>query len=86
MQYVQQERERIVSGLAQLGFTVYPSQANYILFKCRRGVDLRGALLREGIMIRDCSNYIGLGAGYYRTAVLSREKNLRLLEVMDGMP
>ena len=82
VQYVQQERERMAIALKQLGLTVYPSEANFILFKCNRDINLRDALLVKGIMIRDCSNYVGLGKGYYRTAVLSREKNTQLLNTM----
>jgi threonine-phosphate decarboxylase len=44
---------------------------------------LRGELLRHNILIRDCSNFPGLEPGYYRTAVLSEDKNKRLLEAVQ---
>ena len=84
MQYVRHERGRMSAELARLGFTVYPSEANFILFKCRQDVDLRSILLKKGIMIRDCSNYKGLGNGYYRTAVLSGEKNTQFLDAISA--
>ena len=81
--YIRHERERMATELTRLGFAVYPSEANFILFKCRRDIDLRGVLLTKGIMVRDCSNYKGLGKGFYRTAVLTTEKNTRFLDAMN---
>ena len=34
-------------------------------------------------MIRDCSNYRGLGRGYYRVAVRKREENEELFCALD---
>ena len=80
VEYVKNERKSITAGLLKHGFTVYPSEANFILFKC--GIDLRGELLKAGIMIRDCSNYTGLEKGYYRTAVLTSDKNRLLIKAI----
>ncbi|MDY5882386.1 MAG: threonine-phosphate decarboxylase, partial [Roseburia sp.] len=33
-------------------------------------------------LIRDCSNYQGLGKDYYRIAVKTRQENERLIAVM----
>ena len=33
----------------------------------------------QGVLIRDCANYSGLGPGYYRVAVRTGEENDRLL-------
>lgn len=78
------EREWLQKGLEKLGFTVYPSDANFLLFRCHG--DMTGALWRtcadRGILIRDCSNYRGLGAGYYRVCVRSRKENTLLLQVL----
>ena len=45
-------------------------------------------LLEKGILIRDCSDYKGLGKGYYRVSVKKTEDNMMLLnaikEVCDG--
>ena len=51
---------------------------SYILFYSER-TDLARLLLERGIAIRDCSNYVGLGPGWYRVAVRLREENERLL-------
>ena len=58
------------------GITVFPSLANYVLFRCAQApADLYARLLREyGIAVRDCSNYRGLEDGsWFRAAVRLEE-------------
>lgn len=76
--YISAERQQLQSGLQGLGLRVIPGAANYILFYSER-TDLAQLLLERGIAIRDCSNYVGLGPGWYRVAVRLREENERLL-------
>lgn len=76
------EKAYLLAGLAALPVKVYGHAANYIFFSCDRH-DLHLRLREHGILIRDCSNYEGLGAGYYRIAVRRREENVRLLEALD---
>lgn len=78
---IEQEREYLSTGLKRLGMKVHPSQVNYLLFECCN-TGLKEALIRFGILIRDCSNYRGLGKGYYRIAVKCRGDNRYLLECM----
>ena len=40
-------------------------------------------LLERGVLIRDCSNYRGLGPGWYRAAVRTHAENVRLLETIQ---
>lgn len=75
-----EERDYLKKGLADLRFKLYDSQANYVFFYS--GVSLWEACKDRGILIRDCSNYPGLGEGYYRVAVRTHEENLRLLQVL----
>ena len=79
--YISAERQQLQSGLRGLGFQVISGTANYILFYTDR-TDLAQLLLERGIAIRDCSNYVGLGPGWYRVAVRLREENERLLREM----
>lgn len=72
------ERDYLSSGLSALGFKVYPSQGNFLLFRGKEG--LYEELLKRGILIRECKNYRQLGPGYYRAAVKLREDNEQLLE------
>ena len=76
--YISVERQRLQFNLRRLGFQVILGAANYILFYTDR-TDLAQLLLERGIAIRDCSNYVGLGPGWYRVAVRLREENERLL-------
>ena len=63
--------------LGKLGMEVYPSEANYIFFKGPSG--LFEAAVKQKILIRDCSNYPGLKAGFYRIAVRTHEENEQLI-------
>ena len=57
---------------------IFSSDANYLLLKT--DIDLYKGLLERGILIRDCSDYRGLGRGYYRIAVSTEENNDRFCE------
>ena len=74
------ERVRMEKKLSGWGVDVIPSQANFILM--HSPYDLFRLLKDRGILIRDCSNYSGLGRGWYRTAVRRSEENDRLLEAV----
>ena len=63
-----------------LGFNVYKSDADFILFYSK--LPLYDILLNKGILIRDCSNYVGLSEGYFRVAVKTYDENVRLLKVI----
>ena len=74
------ERIRLARGLADLGLRVVPGEANYLLFYSN--TPLLGPLRERGILIRDCSNYHGLGPGWYRVAVRKRGDNLLLMDAL----
>jgi len=76
--YIREQRKYITEELKNLGFAVYMSQANFIFFHCPHKLDLKN------IKIRDCSDFRGLGPGYYRVAVLTAEKNKLLIEALKG--
>lgn len=79
---IREERPKLKAGLEALGLRVCPSDANYLLF--RGPHDLGDRLLERGIALRSCANYHGLGPGWFRTAVRTREENDRLLAAMAG--
>lgn len=74
------EKAYLQERLRTMGFTVYPSAANYLFFQGPE--DLFERCLKEGILLRDCSNYPGLGKGYYRAAVKSHKENQRLVQAL----
>lgn len=75
------QRPHMAAGLAELGCRVIPGQANYLLFFHKRQ-DLVPALRRNGVLLRDCSNYTGLGPGWYRCAVRSKAENDAFLQAV----
>ena len=81
MKLLKEERIYLKSELKRLGFHVFDSQANYIFFKAAPG--LKQACGERGILIRDCSNYIGLAPGYFRICVKKHEENLELVKVLE---
>lgn len=78
---IEWEKQYLKKELVRCGCRVYDSQANYIFFQSTP--DLYEKLLKEGIMIRDCSNYPGLMPGYYRIAVRLHEENERLIKAIE---
>ena len=77
---VRTERPFLKEGLEKLGLKVMPGEANYLLF--RGPFDLEDRMRKRGILIRNCSNYPGLGEGWFRTSVRTREDNEKLLQIM----
>ncbi|MDE3169995.1 MAG: histidinol-phosphate aminotransferase family protein [Acidobacteriota bacterium] len=65
---------------------VYPTGANFVLFKIRNGMtatQLQARLLSEhGMYVRDCSNKLGMDAYHIRVASQGREKDARLVEAL----
>ncbi|EGT3616649.1 threonine-phosphate decarboxylase [Clostridium perfringens] len=82
--YVKKENEFLYNGLkAFKEITVFKGAVNFIFFKLKNELDLREELIKQGIIIRSCNNYIGLDNSYYRVAVRRREENERLLEALS---
>ncbi len=81
MKLLRKESIFLKSELGRLGFKIFDSQANYIFFKA--APDLKKACGERGILIRDCSNYIGLSPGYFRISVKRHEENLELVRVLE---
>lgn len=77
---IERERSYLERELQKLGMKVLPGQANFLCFYSEQPVYER--LLEKGILIRDCSNFKGLGTGWYRIAVRKHEENVQLMEQM----
>ena len=75
---IQKERAFLEAELSKAGMRCIPSKANYLLLQSPV-TDLYERLLKKEILIRDCSDYQGLGKGYYRVAVRPREENEELI-------
>ena len=79
---IRQERERLRSRLGETGFKTVKGEADFILL--HSDIELYEKLLRQGILIRRCSNYRGMPrTGYYRIAVRLQEEDDILLEALE---
>ncbi len=70
-------RKYLSSELSALGCRVYPSEADYILF--RSIPELGEKLLCDGILVRSCKDYRGLDGSFFRTAVGLHDDNEALV-------
>ncbi len=85
-QWLSAERDFMMTELAQLpGWVAYPSRANFILCQLPpiwQASALREVLLKQGIVIRNASNFHGLDESYIRLAVKSRANNQSLITTL----
>ncbi len=77
---ITQERKYLAERLAAMGFTVFPSAANYLMFESSMP-ELYEKCLNYGLLIRNCSDYPGLTEGYYRISVRTRRENDEMLDI-----
>ena len=68
------------------GFHVFPSETNFLLVKILKpkltSTGLREELAKEGLLIRDCSTFVGLDNSYFRVTVRSSKENLKLIKTL----
>ncbi|MEK6372984.1 MAG: histidinol-phosphate transaminase [Acidobacteriota bacterium] len=75
------ERARVAAAMRAIpGITVFPSQANFITFRCKPMFE---ELCARGILIRDVSSYPRL-ANCLRVSIGSPEQNDRFLEALES--
>ncbi len=67
-------------------FKVFPPDANFFFIDIRKSgltaTELKNKLLRQGILIRDCTSFRGLDPYFIRVAVKTRVENERLIEAL----
>lgn len=80
------ERERLMVAMQHLALTVWPSQANFILFRPHglRGSAVWQGLLDSGVLVRNCSSWEGL-ADCLRVTVGTAEENDAFLGALRGV-
>ena len=79
---VSHERAKLSHSLCELGCRVVPGEANYLLFFSHIP-RLAERLAQRGVLIRDCSDYAGLGPGWYRIAVRGAHERAEFLHAME---
>lgn len=86
-QTIAKERTTFSKMLSAIeGLRVFPSETNFLLVKILNpkltATKLREELASEGLLIRDCSTFVGLDSSYFRLTVRSAADNLKLVEVL----
>jgi threonine-phosphate decarboxylase len=77
---IQKEKKILEDGFKLLGITYFPSSANFYLIKHDNAQEIIRVLKNRGIIVRDCSNFMGLDSSYVRAAVKSNRDNMKLLK------
>ena len=83
-QWVQQEGSWFRAQLDAIpGFKAYPSAANYLLIQGEESLlELRDQLARQGVLLRDCRSFQGLGEHWLRIGLQDRRGNQRILRAL----
>lgn len=80
-----QEKQFMERGFKRLGIDYIPSSANFYLITLEHAQKIIASLRSKGIIVRNCSNFIGLDESYIRVAVKSRRDNIRLLKELADL-
>ena len=84
---ISKEKAKLAKMLNEIGgLQVFPSETNFLLVKILKmkftSTALREELAKKGILIRDCSTFVGLDDSYFRVTVRSAENNVRLVKTL----
>ena len=83
---IKKERQYLFENLSAIGCKVYKSDTNFILFRCRE-TDNKSTyvkMIKQGILIRKCDDFYGLGKGFYRIAVREHDVNDKLIRALSS--
>jgi len=75
-------RSELQRALESSGLAVYPSAANFILFRIPPAIDpdafWQYLIVEHRIVLRSCANYEALPAGHFRAAIRTQSENKKL--------
>lgn len=80
---IKQAKQFLVDELHRLGFALVPSRTNFFLVKVANAKAFRTALLKNGILVRDCTSF-GLPE-YIRIAPRTMPECQRLVAAIKGL-
>jgi L-threonine-O-3-phosphate decarboxylase len=80
LQQLARAKEELVAAMIRMGMRPVPSATHFFLVRVGDGAAFRMALLRRGVLVRDCASF-GLPA-YVRIATRRPEENDRLLAAL----
>jgi len=79
-----EERERITRILHKMNVKVYPSESNFVLIETKyKSEFIAEELMKRGVIVRDCSNFIGCNDKQIRVSIGKREENDFFIEKME---
>ena len=82
--WLEVEKKFFVERLGNLrGVKVFSPTVNFVLFQHEQAKKILAELRREKILLRSCANFAGLDGSYLRSAIRSREENLRLFNALE---
>jgi threonine-phosphate decarboxylase len=82
---IRQEKRFIEDALAKMGIRFFPSAANYYLLKLEETETVVKEMMKDGILIRHCTDFRGLDSSYVRIAVRTRKENERLIQALHAL-
>ena len=80
---IKRAKHFLTSKLRRIGFTLFPSSTNFFLVKVANASDFRMALLKRGILVRDCTSF-GIPR-YIRIASRTMPECQRLIAAIQAM-
>jgi threonine-phosphate decarboxylase len=88
--FIARERTWLANRLMAIpGLRVFPSAANFLLLRVTaRGLDARTFRQRGEealILVRECSNFAGLGKQFFRVAIRTRREHQQLLALCEAV-
>ena len=82
---IRTERARLYSELKSR-VRVYPSEANFLFFESHmKSSELVEELMKRGVIVRDCSRFVGCSPFSIRVSVGKREENDEFLRALDDV-
>ncbi|ADB58296.1 histidinol-phosphate transaminase [Archaeoglobus profundus] len=83
---IKAERERLFRELKKRGIKAFPSQANFLFTKSPiKASEFVLELIKRGVIVRDCSNFLGCDEFSVRVSVGKPEENDAFLRALDDL-
>ena len=82
------EKDYLSGELTSIGFKVFDSNANFLLFKavgklCQ--INIYEKMIGQGILIRNCNDFDGLSKEHYRISVRDHNDNEQLIRALRSI-
>jgi len=84
---IAKERAQLAKMLSEIGgMHIFPSETNFLLVKILNSkftsIMLKEQMAKEGVLIRDCSTFVGLDNSYFRVTIRSSKENSKLIKIL----